>query len=735
MLYQWHKVDQDYKPKTIVSFDNIKSNEIVYQVGNDEQKVKVDELIERLESEGYVPKKSYKELKEIYPKPVPLFISHVELFARTATLLMLTAVGLNGNSLSGISSEIPLGILPNDIYRCCGYYYNHPGCYFGPVKYETTPWKLVPDNFSKKVWTTKNVEKLWNSKIVKGTFHLKDPSDLIIELKQRLTDKVVEYVKNGTGEPEESLGIEYFLLKEYGTIEWGKRKEVGSEESSEEESPPPSELDTTLPEGPDDEQGPDDEVVVNREALMREQRKTLEENVKLLLRKRDFDTANDNINVPTIVGKALGILKALDNYTNTEINNSYDIISNLMVEPYGNEGIIVSNPNPNNYFKWVPNSCWYDSFITCLFTNPGSKIESDLRKTDIMYTNCDKNEVRNAIMDDIEYIQSPFKSFAREAKGIQYFTQNCVKKPERLASYGDIFDTFINFKTLFALKIDNVKFVAPESDEVVVAFASLRHINDDPNSEGSHFIAHVRKEDGDWIRIDGHADDEKVVLVPNIEDFLKLEGTVIENRFIRPVMFLIVPGMRIRGGDNNNNQRTTPPTTPIRRNDIISTPESYFEEWKEIRDEYDDLVQPIYLSKKTQDKQKTKEEAAKIPSNNNDFYNTNKDLEELDEYDKYYKDVKGNNIKFDTDPRVFEKLKKIRNLFKFNVFNDDLKKQKLNALIRLAMTPKYEARIEKLGEANFKLKKSEYETEFDESQVKKLIGYLLKLSSNNVIQV
>jgi hypothetical protein len=301
--------------------------------------------------------------------------------------------------------------------------------------------------------------------------------------------------------------------------------------------------------------------------------------------------------------------------------------------------------------------------------------------------------------------------------------------------YGDLFDTFINFKTLFALKIDNVLFVKPEPGQIVTAFASLRHITDDPNSAGSHFISHVKKEDGTWIRIDGHASGEKVIPVQNIEEFLKLEGTIIEDRFIRPVMFLIDnPLLRIRGGDNNNNGRTTPPTTPIRRNNIISTPESYFEKWKEIRDEYDDLVQPVYLSKKTQDKQKTREEAAMIPSNNNDFYNTNKDLEELDDYDRYYKDVKGNKITFDTDPRVFEKLEKIRKLFKFNVLNDDLKKQKLNALIRLAMTPKYEGRIEKVGEANF-LQKSEIETGFDESQVKKLIEYLLKSSSNNVIQV
>jgi len=49
----------------------------------------------------------------------------------------------------------------------------------------------------------------------------------------------------------------------------------------------------------------------------------------------------------------------------------------------------------------------------------------------------------------------------------------------------------------------------------------------------------------------------------------------------------------------------------------------------------------------------------------------------------------------------------------------------------LAMTPKYEARIEKTGV----LQKSEIETGFDESQVKQLIEYLLKATKNNVIQV
>lgn len=725
MLYQWHIVDEKYKPSKTVDFSNIKSNEIVYQVGNDEQKAKVDELIEKLELEDYVPKKSYEELKAVYPKPVPLFISHVELFARTATLLELEALGLGGKA---VETAFPLGLLPNKVYRCCGYFYNHPGCYFGPVKYENTPWKLVPDDFSTRIWITNDIGKLWNSKIVKGAYHLKDPSNLIIELKKRLTDRVIEYVRNGTGEPEENLGVEYFMLKEYGTIDWGIQRPAGplnpqelpnsplspdlsSDSSSDDESP----LDTTIPEGPNDEPGSDDEVTLSRELTIRN-----------LLSTRDFDTAMDNINDRELK-QSLVVLKGFENYSNQEVFDAFEIISNLVVEPYGNDGLIVSNPEPTNYFEWHDNSCWYDSFITCLFTNPGSKIESNLRKTGIMFTNCDKNAIRNAIMDDIEYIQSPF-SRVEKAKGIEYFTQDCVEIKEEYGAFGEVYTTFLNFRKLFALKIDNIKFSSQfetlindfitnqidrsliyNGTDNVVAFVSIRYTSDKPE-RSSHYLAHVQKESGDWIRIDGY--DESVVQIDNIDEYLRLEGTiveiksieseivdgnetgnmveVIERKFMKPFMFLLGPRILKR----------SPPTTPIR------SKKDYFNRWKQIRDEYDDLVQPVYLSQRKIDfrqKQLENNKRVEMPAHNEKFYNPATDVSSLT-IDSYPKDI-GRTRELTTPERLFEKLEKLKSLFSF--IKD---KDQLNALLRVAMIPKYEGILED-GRIFKSTQETDYETE------------------------
>jgi hypothetical protein len=189
-MEQWHITDKEYIPETHISFDNLKSTDIVYQKGSPEQIEKVNELYSRLKNEEDII--------------IPI---------ETATLAQLRFMGLGGELISEADQLSPLGILPNGRYRCCGYFYTHPGCYYGPVKHEMTPWKLVPDDFHIRVWETNDVKSLWNSPIVKGTYHLIDPTPVIETLKRNLADSVVNAVETVKRNGEKKKCSFFFLPK------------------------------------------------------------------------------------------------------------------------------------------------------------------------------------------------------------------------------------------------------------------------------------------------------------------------------------------------------------------------------------------------------------------------------------------------------------------------------------------------------------------------------------------
>lgn len=204
-------------------------------------------------------------------------------------------------------------VLPDGHYKCCGYYLNHPGCYVGPEKYKNTPWILVPN--IKDIKT--NVDEIWNEPPIPGTYHLYDPTEQIMTLKKKLTPKVINMIQKGVIDPEEELGIEYFMLMKYGEIEW--------EDLVAPEGPPnPSPLVPPLEELP----GP----------------KAPE--VPLI----DFFKNNSSA------------------YTNQPIDPPYDNI-NMKSNKY----------STLNYFKWEKNSCWLDAPLTCLFSIAGSEWEQQIR--------------------------------------------------------------------------------------------------------------------------------------------------------------------------------------------------------------------------------------------------------------------------------------------------------------------------------------------------------------------
>jgi hypothetical protein len=182
-MFRWHITKSEY-----VEF----TDDVTYENANDAQKDKLNEFIIQLEMRGY---------------------QDAEKIVKTSKMKILRDLGLNANP---DPDETEKFITANGHYKCCGYYLNHPGCYVGPQKYKMTPWVLVPN--IEDIWS--DPEKIWNQTPIPGAYHLFDPTDQIISLKKNLAPKVVKAIQKGSIDPENDLGIEYFMLKKYGEIEF-----------------------------------------------------------------------------------------------------------------------------------------------------------------------------------------------------------------------------------------------------------------------------------------------------------------------------------------------------------------------------------------------------------------------------------------------------------------------------------------------------------------------------------
>lgn len=700
MLFKWHIVDEEYHlPPPSVNFDNIKSHEIPYQVGNSAQLAKLDQFARDLDLRDYEPKKSYEDLKLVHPKPLPMFITHTELFVHTATLLELTAEGLLSNGT--FDRPPPMGILPNDFYRCCGYYYNHPGCYVGPIKYKITKWKLVPDDFAVKIWTTRNISKLWNSPISGGTYHLTDPTEIIMDLKRKLTDGVirgVERVKSdGAGDPTEDLGIEFYMLQEYGEVNFGNRNLPQSPPGppgppEEELDPPPGPLDTTLPEDSSDSEGADSSVVINYVALLNNDPNFSK------LKNIHIPEIDDNLNILLNDSNNFGAYSVLRNYLTTRLSVPWGI------GPANSPAF--AKYSTLNYFKWDDNSCWYDSILTCLFSIPGSAWERQIR--DSYYI----DRIVDDLMIDIQTIQGFDKG--KTAISMKYFKSY---GPNAFESPSDALEKMIGMFNLG----NQVDYSLPFDRERTFSFISAIHADDNASSSTAHFVSYVRQPDRNWIRFDGHDPIQPIEFVDNISEringsiriFKEIEQgmdgteTIIERkRYEQPALFF--------AKDN------------LEKVDL--TPIDIFNHWKNVRN-YLGMIQPVYLSEKRQKDRITTPN--KIPWHNAEIYNGNPQYIYRDVMDgKIEVTDKGSENGYEIEfkePEGFKKnAKTLVSLFNANIM--DITNPEIFVYV---LIPEYEAMVRSRT-----LLKSDKKTDFDaEGVLLPLIKVRNDVMNGKVIQI
>ena len=425
-------------------------------------------------------------------------------------------------------------VLPNGHYKCCGYYLNHPGCYVGPEKYKNTPWKLVPN--IKDIKT--NVEKIWNEPPIPGTYHLYDPTEQIMTLKKKLTPKVVEMIQKGIIDPEEELGIEYFMLMKYGEIDWEEDLVAPSGPPNPPlgpSNPPPLGI-PPLEELP----GPKAPEVppISEDELL-----------------KDFFRKNSN-------------------YVNQPID-----------PPYGNINMKSNKYSTLNYFKWENHSCWLDATLTCLFSIAGSEWEQQIRNARYY------DGVTTAIMEDIIYLQSERSDEKQIAKSIRFFADH-FKAKQVIGAYGSAVVTVENMILAFKLD-DSIEISADVDNRNIFSFVSTIYENDTP-TKPSHFVSYVRQPDNNWIRIDGHDEFTPIrfILASEIDkyktgyvgdfksSYTALDGNdVVEitRRFESPNFFLT---------------RKTPRLLNLSKQDVLN-------HWKNVRN-YLGMIQPVYLSEARQ---------------------------------------------------------------------------------------------------------------------------------------
>lgn len=345
-------------------------------------------------------------------------------------------------------------VLPDGHYKCCGYYLNHPGCYVGPEKYKNTPWILVPN--IKDIKT--NVDEIWNEPPIPGTYHLYDPTEQIMTLKKKLTPKVINMIQKGVIDPEEELGIEYFMLMKYGEIDW-------------EDLVAPRE-DLVAPPGP-----PNPSPLVP----------PLEE-------------------LPGPKAPEFPLINFFKNNSSAYNNQPID-------PPYGNINLKSNKYSTLNYFKWEKNSCWLDAPLTCLFSIAGSEWEQQIRNAQYY------DGVTASIMEDIIYLQSERKPEKQIAKSIKFFADH-FKEKQKVGVYDDARTTVENMMVAFNLD-DSIEMVLDKDNPNIFAFTSVLYVGENKASGTSHFVSYVRQPDKNWIRIDAHDEftPVKFILASDIDKY------------------------------------------------------------------------------------------------------------------------------------------------------------------------------------------------------------------------
>jgi len=243
-MLQWHTPAPPL-PKEVppIDFSRFKDTDIVYPLANSAELARLAEFIDELELADYVPVKSYNELKRQMDNP-PIFATHVQLYVMTAKLSELRRDGLvgvrraiapfqsvifpGGDGQSFTVANEPCSTVPQYFpqlaygiesiitrewvrayHRCCKLDKDHPGCWYGPEKYNTKyPWIIIAPNF-RELATRPAIINGLRVPIVKGSYWLKDPTDEVARLRKSLENEIADAILLG-----KELSIEYFTLLE-----------------------------------------------------------------------------------------------------------------------------------------------------------------------------------------------------------------------------------------------------------------------------------------------------------------------------------------------------------------------------------------------------------------------------------------------------------------------------------------------------------------------------------------
>ena len=659
-MFRWHITGRKYREEKKVDFNDLKDDDIVYNLGNAEQKDQVDELAIILDMKGFEPTKSFQELKKLFPNER---LTHIEMFVRSANLRTLKKYGL---SLKVKEEPIDDSWIVGGHYKCCGYHLNHPGCYTGPVKYEMTPWILVPR--IDEIFTTDNVRKLWNEEPIPGAYQFTSPLEQIKILKYALTERVERAVRENSG--FDDLGIEFYMLQTYGKIEFPTPPPLSDDEEDIPSTPPPSSpiLKTPKTTGKPSEEN-DTTIQIDY-----------------------YDDIRKNANFDRLYNNSILFKNTVDELEKDKFN--IVLYNKIRIDQPIN-----SRPNTNkystlNYFKWEKNSCWLDAPLTCLFSISGSEWEEQIRNS--VYF----GGVTRALIDDIMYLQSPKETEKRIANSIKYFKEH-FKISMNVGVYDDAKTTIENMINAFNLS-DNIEMVLDNKNPNIFAFVSILYAENN-QANPSHFVAYVRQPDKNWIRIDNHDEFVPVKFILDSEIQYYKNGysgefkssfqdindiTVVETKTRMEQPYILFARKVTRKID-------------LTKNDVLN-------HWKNVRN-YLGMIQPVYLSENRQKERLASQRGPKtIPAHN---------VELFDKADPTYilKDIDENKFafpdKFQTKGGVeaeivLESSKDLKTLK--SIFNGNVVEIVNNQLIKYAIIPEYEARIE-----NGKLVKSNTKTDFD----------------------
>jgi hypothetical protein len=848
-MQQWHTPSPPLSPAEapLVDFSRFKETDVIYPLANAMELDRLGAFIDELELNDYVPVKSYNDLKHCMGVDAPIFATHVQLYVMTAKLHELKRDGLCAqeepqatksllypHSSSFHVANEPCSFIPKYFpqlaygiesiitpewvrayHRCCKLDVNHPGCWYGPVKYQVTPWVIVAPDFT-SLKTRPEIINGLRVPIVKGTYWLKDPTDEITKLRSKLEGEIANAILSGT-----DMSIDYYTLLDLSHCE-DFIVARGGEPSNLEEIPQFEPLDdfpgkvyyleintrrdeyaatkadidrmvtsyqgafisynleqttalldeffsgTTLSE---------DELLTLRNSLQ-----TIDlERLEILKRNNDAPISGDSdtlLKKAQVLGRRDEILQRLqliarieavsaelgeaavvpevpdleDDYINyVEANKGsipnplpYPLDPNVqyqvayeyfltgvvpmrllepkdaMISPYGSAAAPSRTTfSTGTQFKWDKDSCWYDSVFTGLFSIPNSPWEIEIRNATKMQvrTWCDASTIRNAIMQDIEYLQRDDPP-QRPSEAIQYF-EKCTLKPQRLSKYERATDTFDNLKALFQLS-DSI--VLRDLGDIAPDYTTFAAIVSRPG----HFVVYIMQPDKQWVRMDDIADPTERVLFfdrppSGGKRFMKnkdIPGAVYE--FEETVNFYL-------------DMKTTEWAAMTQL-----TPRDILRHWQNVRNRLN-LLQPVYLTDAQQKKRNASSIEKSIPSHNKLIFG------DFDTFATVVRSIKNGtfnyaaypdgvgNINLPEPANYLEHLKELINAFSaIMVSSDPHDERSYYQLLMLALKPRYESIVLYDQENNVprlvSIDKVQDYVKTDEAEMLEILNYFLGAS-------